>query len=187
MENIPSDPKLETLLQEYHHYCRDVSGLASATCSLRLLRARSFLTDLSTAGPVVLRGLSATIVVDYLARASTHTSEAALPSLLSGGRCFLRFLHVQGLISLPLEQVLPPVARPATTPPPKYLLPDQLDKLLRAVDRRSRLGRRDYAILLCLARLGLRAGEVVRLKLEDVDWHQSTVSVRQTKRRCASA
>jgi integrase len=49
------------------------------------------------------------------------------------------------------------------------------------VDRRSPLGRRDYAVVLCLARLGLRAGEVARLKLEDVDWHRGTLTVRRTK------
>jgi site-specific recombinase XerD len=122
-------------------------------------------------------------VVDYVGRASAETSPPSLPFLLSGVRCFLRFLHVQGHTSAALEQVLLPVARPATAPPPKYLTTGQLEKLLREVDRPSPLGRRDYAIVLCLARLGLRAGEIANLKLEDVDWQQGTFSVRRTKDR----
>jgi integrase/recombinase XerD len=186
MENIPLDPKLETLLQEYHHHCRAVLGLASHSCSLRLLRARSFLSDLSVRGPVVPGRLSASSVLDYLTGASARVSETALPNLLSGVRCFLRFLHVGGFIPLALEQVLPPVAHPATVPPPKYLSSNQVGKLLRALDRRSPLGRRDYALVLGLVRLGLRAGEIAGLKLQDVDWDQGTLSVRQTKKRRAT-
>ena len=186
MKNIILDPQLESILQDYHHYCHEVSGLAASTCTLRLLRARSFFADLSTAGPVVLARLSASVVIDYLARSSVLTSEGSLSSWISGVRCFLKFLHVQGHLAAALEQVLPPVARPATAPPPKYLSPDQLEELVRAVDRRTPLGRRDYAIVLCLARLGLRAGEIVRLKLDDVDWHRGTLRLCQTKGRRAS-
>jgi len=146
-------------------------------------RARSFLTDLSAPGPVVLSQLSAPTVVDYVGRAGAETSRPSLPALLSGVRCFLKFLHVQGHTSVALEQVLPPVARPATAPPPKHLTTGQLEKLLRGVDRRSPLGRRDYAIVLGLARLGLRAGEIAHLELEDVDWQQGAFSVRRTKNR----
>jgi len=85
-----------------------------------------------------------------------------------------------------LEEVLLPVARPATAPPPKHLTTEQLDRLLRTMDRRSPLGRRDYAIVLCLARLGLRAGEIVHLKLEEVDWHQGTLRICQAKSRRAN-
>jgi integrase/recombinase XerD len=183
MKNTPLDPRLETLLQDYHYYSRAVAGLASPTCALRMQRARAFLADLARSGPVVLSRMVAATVVDYVARVSAATSGASLPELLSGVRCFLKFLHVQGRVSVALDQALLPVAQPRQAPLPKHLSPAQLAALLRAVDRRRPVGRRDYAILLGLARLGLRAGEIARLRLEDVDWDQSAVVVRLTKSR----
>ena len=53
---------------------------------------------------------------------------------------------------------------------PKYISSEEVQRVLRACDRRTSIGRRDYAILLLLARLGLRAGEVVALQLDDIDW-----------------
>ncbi len=122
-----------------------------------------------------------------IARAAACTSCPAelVPGVVSGTRCFLRFLHLQGLIPLALEQTLPPVAHPAAAPPPPYLTPTQLEQLLAAPDRRQAAGRRDYAILVCLARWGLRARELVQLRLQDLDWHQSTVSLPQSKSRRA--
>jgi integrase/recombinase XerD len=185
MQNIPLDSSLEAVLQAYEHHCRQVSGLASVTCANRLRWARSFVSDLSAAGPVALAQLSATAVLGYLGRASTDCSSQVLPGFISGLRCFLRFLQLQELTPMGLDQVLLTVARPATDPPPKHLSPEQQDQLLHAVDRRTAGGRRDYAILLCLARLGLRAGEIARVTLEDVDWQQGTLSLHQTKGRRA--
>lgn len=185
MQNIRLNSGLEAVLQAYDHHCRQVSGLASGTCANRLRWARSFVSDLSAAGPLALAQLSARAVVGYLGKASADCSSQILPSFIGGIRCFLRFLGLQELTPVGLEQVLLAVARPATDPPPKYLSPEQQEQLLDAPDRRTAGGRRDYAILLCLARLGLRAGEIARVRLEDVDWQQGTLSLHQTKGRRA--
>jgi site-specific recombinase XerD len=140
-----------------------------------------FLADLSTRGPVVLSQLSAPVVVGYLTEAEASSPGGPLASLASAVRCFLRFLHVRGYLPLPLDQSVPRVAHPATDPPPKYLTPAQLDQLLGATDRQGAEGRRDYAILLCLARLGMRAGEVAHLCLGDVNWPQSCLQLPHTK------
>ena len=185
MQTIPLDPGLEAVLQAYDHHCRQVSGLASSTCANRLRWARSFVSDLCAASPLALAQLSAPAVLGYLGKASTDCSSQVLPGFISGIRCFLRFLRLQELTPVGLEQVLLAVARPSTDPPPKYLSSEQQNQLLHAVDRRTARGRRDYAILLCLARLGLRAGEIARVTLEDVDWQQGTLWLHQTKGRRA--
>ena len=187
MEDIPLDSGLETVLQAYDHYSRQVSGLTPGTCAGRLRWARLFLSDLSGPGPapVVLAQLSATMVLGYLGRNSENCSPEILRSCISGLRCFLRFLRLQELIPVGVDHVLLEVGRPPTDSPPKYLCSEQQESLLQAVDRRTSLGRRDYAVLLCLARLGLRAGEIARVTLEDVDWEQGTFSLRQTKGRRA--
>jgi site-specific recombinase XerD len=99
-------------------------------------------------------------------------------SLLAAMRSFLRYLHYKGLIDSDLSLAVPKVARWSFSTVPKNLSADQVREVLRHCDQSTALGRRDYAILLLLARLGLRAGEVVRLNLEDIDWESARITVR---------
>jgi site-specific recombinase XerD len=92
-------------------------------------------------------------------------------------RSFLRYLHYKGLINGDLSLAVPKVARWTFSTVPKHLSPDQVREVLRHCDQSTALGRRDYAILLLLARLGLRAGEVARLNLEDIDWENARITV----------
>jgi integrase/recombinase XerD len=101
---------------------------------------------------------------------SARTSAAAL-------RSFLRFLHVEGVVAAPLAQAVPAVANRKGAGLPRGVSPATISRLLASCDRRTRLGRRDYAILLLLSRLGLRAGEVARMALDDIDWHNGEVVV----------
>jgi len=89
----------------------------------------------------------------------------------------LRYLHYKGLIDCDLSLAVPKVARWSFSTVPKHLSPDQVREVLRHCDRGTALGRRDYAILLLLARLGLRASEVVRLQLDDVEWETMRITV----------
>ena len=93
-------------------------------------------------------------------------------------RSFLRFLWQTGQSDIDLTAAIPPVRRWRLVDVPKYLTPDDVTRLLDGCDRSSPVGRRDYAILLLLARLGLRGGEVVRLELDDIDWHTGELTVR---------
>ena len=77
-------------------------------------------------------------------------------------RLFLRYLHYKGLIDTDLSLAVPTVARWSLSTLPKHLSAAQVRQVLRHCDRSTPLGRRNYAILLLLARLGLRAGEVVQ-------------------------
>ena len=92
-------------------------------------------------------------------------------------RSLLRYLHVAGLIELPLEWAVPGVADLRDRSLPRGLEPAVVKKLLASCDRRRTVGRRDYAILLLLARLGLRAGEVAAITLEDVDWRRGELLI----------
>jgi integrase/recombinase XerD len=90
--------------------------------------------------------------------------------LASALRSFLRFLHVARLIDAPLVWAVPSVADLRDRTLPRGLEPAAVRKMLASCDRRRTVGRRDYAILLLLSRLGLRRGEVAAIGLEDVDW-----------------
>src|SRR5258708_7519531 len=85
-------------------------------------------------------------------------------------RSFLGFLYLQGHLTAPLAASVPTVATWRLSELPQFLEPQQVKRLLQSCDRSSASGRRDYAALLLLARLGLRAGEVVHVCLEDINW-----------------
>ena len=99
-----------------------------------------------------------------------HYPPGQLQSLASALRSFCRFLCVRGRHAQDLSAALPSISGHHREDLPTYLSRAQLQDLLKGFDRSTLLGERDYALTLCLARLGLRAGEVARLSLDDVDW-----------------
>jgi site-specific recombinase XerD len=93
-------------------------------------------------------------------------------------RSFLRFLQQRGAIATDLARAVPGMANWSLSHLPKSLPPGQVEQMLAFCDRGTPVGQRDYAILLFLACLGLRAGEVVALTLEDLDWERGEIVVR---------
>jgi len=83
-------------------------------------------------------------------------------------RSFLRFLHVQGVIAAPLARAIPAYSTQREALP-RALSADELTRLLASCDRQAAAGRRDYAVLVVLSRLGLRANQVAGLRLDDID------------------
>ena len=121
------------------------------------------------------------ITVDDITRYVSEQIPAGSPSAqlqASTLRSFLRFLWQTGQTTRDLTAAIPPVRRWRLVEVPKYLTPDNVQRVLDACPRTSAVGRRDYAILLLLARLGLRGGEIVRLELDDIDWHAGALLVR---------
>jgi integrase/recombinase XerD len=99
-------------------------------------------------------------------------------------RSLLGFLHVEGLIGEPLGQHVPSVASWRLAGLPRALEPGQVQALLASCDQHTAAGRRDFAMLTLLARLGLRAGEVAALMLDDIDWRAGEITVRGKGSRC---
>jgi integrase len=93
-------------------------------------------------------------------------------------RSLLGFLHVEGLIGEPLGQHVPAIASWRLAGLPQALEAGQVEALLASCDQRTAAGRRDFAKLTLLARLGLRAGEVAALALDDIDWRAGEITVR---------
>ncbi len=98
-------------------------------------------------------------------------------------RSFLRFALLEGVITLPLHDTVPAVAGWRMSPLPQGISPEAVRALLESCDRSSARGRRDFAILLLLSRLGLRAGEVMAMVLDDLDWRRGELTVHGKARR----
>src|SRR5262249_34280219 len=129
-------------------------------------------------GPIDVRALTAADVTRYVVAQTPTRSPASAQLHASTLRSFLRFLWQAGDLASDLTAAIPPVRRWRLVDVPKYLPPGDVTRVLGACDRTTPVSRRDYAILLLLARLGLRGGEVVRLELDDIDWHAGELTVR---------
>jgi site-specific recombinase XerD len=104
--------------------------------------------------------------------------------MTSALRSFLQYGRYLGAIRTDLHASVPTVANWSMSGIPRSISASQVHSLLVQCDRRTATGRRDYAVLLLLARLGLRAGEVVELTLDDIDWHEGAISIRGPAQRC---
>jgi integrase len=122
---------------------------------------------------------------DFLHNRGVCVKPGFLRVLATALRSFLRFLHFTGRTNEPLAGVVVCPPPWPYSPVPETLSTAQLRTFLKSFDRSQPIGRRDFAIALCLCRLGLRAMEVASLRLEDVDWHAHTLHLRHTKTRRA--
>jgi integrase/recombinase XerD len=168
----------EQCVQAYEQYLREERVLAAATIVNYVPFIDRFLHEHFGTGPVKLSGLRARDVVRFVQRhaRSLHLKRAKL--LTCALRSFLKYACYRGDIRLDLATVVPCVANWSMPSIPRGIAPDQVRRLLSQIDRSTAVGRRDYAILLLLARLGLRSGEVAFLELEDIDWKGGCLSVR---------
>jgi integrase/recombinase XerD len=174
---IATDP-FEWLVEGYRRYLFDERALTEHTVLGRYVPVARMFVDGVIAGETGgLERLEAADVSSFLARECPRRSVAGARELVWALRSFLRYLHIAGLISVPLQWAVPSVADLRDRSLPRGLEPAAVKKLLLSCDRRRLVGRRDYAVLLLLSRLGLRAGEVARLKLDDIDWRAGLVLV----------
>jgi site-specific recombinase XerD len=114
--------------------------------------------------------LTKSIVLSYLERHAGERSRTTARIMCSRIRGILRFLYAEGLIAEDLASAIPAARASRSAGLPSFLAPGQVEAVLAACDRSTIAGRRDYAVLILLARLGLRAAEVALLSLDDVDW-----------------
>ena len=168
----------EGCAREYAQYLRDARALARATIVNYVSFIRGFLTDSFAAGPVRLARLSASDVVRFVQQQAPQLHLKRAKLLTTALRSFLRYARYRGEVALDLAAAVPIVANWSISSIPRAIGASQVRQLLASIDRHTAIGRRDYAIVLLLARLGLRSGEVAFLKLDDLDWNVGQVSVR---------
>ena len=175
---VASSP-LEELLADYGRYLRVERRLSEHTVrDAYLPAARLFLAGREGPDGLGLARLSAADVSMFLVAECAKRSVTGARDLASALRSFLRFLHLAGLVDAPLMWAVPSVADVRDRTLPRGLEPAAVRELLASCDRRRTVGRRDYAIVLLLARLGLRRGEVAAIGLEDVDWRAGELLIR---------
>jgi integrase/recombinase XerD len=169
--------ELEELIFRYDDYLVAERNLAQASRRSYVAAARRFLSWATISGHDVA-SLSAAAVSAYVGQECARRAPGSASTTTTGMRSLLRFLYLHDITPALLSGAVPSPARWALAGLPRPLGPDDVRALLDGCDRSSAVGLRDFAIITSLARLGLRAGEVARLELTDIDWHQSEVTVR---------
>lgn len=164
----------ERCLEQFRVYLLEERGLAEGTVVADVHVAGMFLATRPT-GDLGLEWVTPAEIVEFVRRQCESRGAAYVTA---GLRAFLRFCHLAGLTPRPLVDAVPKVASWRLAGLPKAVDPVVVKALLGSCDRRTTFGRRDFAVLMLLARLGLRAGEVTALRLEDVDWRVGEILVR---------
>jgi site-specific recombinase XerD len=175
---LPATTPAERLQSEFRLYLRQERALAATTQAAYTAFVSEFLTERFGARPVDLSRLCAADITRFVRRRASTIQSKRVQLMTTALRSFLRFARYQGDIETDLAACIPAVANWKQSTLPRALPPDQVEQVLNSVDRKTALGRRDYAILLILARLGLRAGEIRALTLEDLDWKEGLITVR---------
>ncbi len=164
----------ELMVAEFRSYLLEERGLAPGTVVSDVHIARLFLTT----RPSNDLGLERVIPAEIVAFVREHCEQRSAAYVTAGLRAFLRFCHLTGRMHRPLADAVPKVASWRLSTLPKSLDSDTVKALLASCDRRTTYGRRAFAVLMLLVRLGLRSGEVASLRLEDIDWRAGELLIR---------
>ena len=174
----------DDLVARYQQHLQDQQGLAPTTIERYKTVAGQFLYERFGNGAIDLRALRAHDPIAFVQRQTKRLQPPALKCVVNALRSFLRYAQYRGEVTITLAAAVPAVAAWATTPAlPKAISPDHAQRAIDSCNLATGVGRRDRAVLLLLARLGLRAHEIIALQLEDCDWDGGHLRVRSKCRR----
>lgn len=163
----------------YQSHLRQLQGLAASSIERYGDVARRFLVYRFGAGEVDLRTVRAIEVIEFVRREADRVHPPAAKCVVNAMRSFLRYAQFRGEVAPELVAAVPAVAAWTTTPKlPRAIAPEHAQRAIDSCDLGTAIGLRDRAVLLLLARLGLRACEVIALQLDDCDWDRGELRVR---------
>jgi site-specific recombinase XerD len=169
----------DDLITEYVEFLRHDRGLAPNSVLVYVPFIRQWLRDqMARMGAGAMDAFDAATIQRFLVDHTHNRSREYARLLATALRSFFRFLFLRGYRSTDLSPAVPTVCAYRNATVPAFLSPEQVARVLAATDQSTPVGRRDYAILLLLARLGLRAGEVASLELDDIRWRSGELVIR---------
>lgn len=176
---------VDEIIDDYGRFLSSERGLAPATLINYQSVVRSLLAGRFGQDDVQLGALQTADIHRFVLHYAQATSRRRAQLAITALRSFLRYLRQRGQIATDLAGAVPAVACWSLSGLPKFLPADQVKQVLACCDRTTPVGKRNFAILLLLARLGLRAGEIVALTLDDIDWGNGDMLVRGKGQRLA--
>lgn len=173
----PPDNPHQQIENDFARYLSEERGLSVATCTNYLPFIRRFLSTQFGDYPARFADLKADDLIQFIRHQAAHLNPRYAGLMITALRSFFRYLCYHGDITVDLASCIPTIANWQYSALPKFLQPDQVQLVLNQCDRGTAKGRRDYAIFLLLARLGLRACEIVSLTLDDIHWQAGEIRI----------
>jgi site-specific recombinase XerD len=161
----------------FHCYLLQELGRSSSTAKNYVPFIDQFLKERFQNKTPDLTLLRASDVTGFVTRHAHQLSPVRAGIMVTALRSFFRYLLHRGAIATDLAGCVPAVPNWSLSTLPRFLPPAAVERLLKRCDRKTAVGRRNHAILLLLARLGLRAGEVIKLSLDDIDWDSGQITI----------
>jgi integrase len=168
----------EELLASFEHYLCDQRGLSATTAEVYRDYARICTRTWWPDGNVAPADLGAAEVIAVVRSGVDAMRPPSLRAMVTALRSLLRFFHATGRTSRPLAEAVPAMASWPRTALPTPLSVEAATKLIDSCDASTVVGRRDAAVLITLTRLGLRAGEVAAMTLDDIDWRAGELCIK---------
>lgn len=177
--------RLEHIEHDFERYLLQERGLSQATVIRHRSPLRQFLREHCSEGNASFSKLTGADITQFVMRHAHDQSPRSAQSMCWTLRAFTRYLLYRGHIAVDLASAVPSVRTWRFGALPERLSPGQVQQILDSCDRHCSRGRRDYAMLLLLARLGLKSNEIAALTIDDIDWHSGRLAVRGKGRRRA--
>jgi site-specific recombinase XerD len=171
----------DEVLKAFQEHLTKVRGTAETSALLYARHLRLFLQGIYTDGKFDFHALTVKDVEASVVQKATRCKPKTVKLYCTALRALFRFLRLRGEIELPLDDAVPAVADWSLSSIPKYLREEQATALLSSFDVNTTVGVRNRAMALLMATVGLRAGEVANLKIEDIDWQKGSIRLDSTK------
>ncbi|MFH1380441.1 MAG: site-specific integrase [bacterium] len=169
---------INLILNRFTGYLIQERGLTRGTMKAYVRIIRQFLRKRFKKNKIQFSKLKQQDIIRFILRQAYSVSPSYAKNMVHAIRAFLRFLYVRSLIPTNMAVFVPAVAKWRLAGVPETLDVKDVERMLKSCDQQSLMGQRNYAILLILARLGLRAGEVVNMKLDDLQWGTGELIIR---------
>jgi site-specific recombinase XerC len=169
---------LSKVTAEFQRYLSEERGLSPATLLNYVPVIEQFLSESFRDETPNVRLLCASDITKFVVHQTHRLSPVRARLVVTALRSFFRYLRHRGKVSIDLSGCVPAVPNWSLSTLPRFIPTSDVERILKCCDRKSPVGKRNFAILLLLARLGLRAGEVVGLTLDDIDWNAGQITIR---------
>ncbi len=176
----PTTP-VEKEMHRFRAHMKDVCGLSDSTTRCRVFYVKGFLTDAFGNRQIKYQNITPDGILKYVSKKAKQFKPNTTKSMTSSLKCYLRFLQFKGKCSSNLISAVPTIPNWKLATIPKTMTEKQLSIFLASFNRKTACGQRDYAIALCFVELGIRVSEVKALLLDDIDWKNSTITIRASK------
>ena len=181
LQNQKPTTSVEKEIHRFRAYMKDVCGLSDSTTLCRVFYVTGFLTDTFGNRQIKYKNITPDGILKYVSKKARQFKPNTTKAMTSSLKCYFRFLQFKGQCSSNLIGAVPTIPNWKLATIPKTMTKEQLSMFLASFNRKTARGQRDYAIALCFLELGIRASEVKALLLDDIDWKNSTITIRASK------